>query len=274
MVAHLDDFCKGVAMVLQGESLKALCYVPHGASLGSLREQMVRTFVRHETPEKYRVETGLVRNHDTGASSRQCDLLIHDPKETPPLYRWEDFVVIHAFAARAVVEVKSDLCSDTFTDLLRVHESLISLQSPTFIPTFGYGLTGVTFTSCVKYIQDAVSVNRLNRGNAEKHQNWPTCFAIQNRHCIGVCPADGIGGALPAFCIVDLTQADDSAYTADGIETGFFLQIYSEALQQRRQAFAPATVYSWFNALPIRPDGKAWVTPDGTVTQGNISFEG
>src|SRR5436309_2238149 len=109
MVANNENFYRGVAMVLHGEILKASSYVPHAGSLGVLREKMVRNFIRHETPERFRVETGLVRNHDKGETSRQCDLLIHEPVLTAPLYRWEDFVVVHHHAARAVVEVKSDL---------------------------------------------------------------------------------------------------------------------------------------------------------------------
>jgi hypothetical protein len=95
MVAHYGDFRRGLAMVLQGESLKAGCYVTHAASLGILREKMVSSFVRDETPERFRVETGFIRNHEMDITSRQCDLLVHEPALEAPLYRWEDFVVVH-----------------------------------------------------------------------------------------------------------------------------------------------------------------------------------
>jgi hypothetical protein len=121
MVAHNDNFGRGIAMVLQGESLKASCYVTHGTSPGVLREKMVSSFVRHETPDRFRVESGLVRNHDRNCTSRQCDLLVHEPGSAAPLYRWEDFVVVHDTAARAIVEVKSEIDQAHFQQLLDVH---------------------------------------------------------------------------------------------------------------------------------------------------------
>jgi hypothetical protein len=273
MFAHLNDFCKGVAMVLRGESLKASCYVKHGYSLGFLREKMVRNFIRHETPERFRVETGLIRNHETEATSRQCDLLIHDQAATSPIYRWEEFVVIHAHAARAVVEVKSKLFDNEFHDLLGLHESIHGLQGSNLIPTFGYGLSGASFDTCIEYVKDAVIENRLNLDDDNRHLNWPNCFVIQDRHCIGVSPlGQKTTGMQPlSFCLVDLGEADDSTYTDDGIETGFFLQIYTAALELKRQAFTDWTVYSWFNGLPLKPNGKAYVTRDGVAHRGNIS---
>jgi hypothetical protein len=270
MIAHIDDFCKGIAMVLQGESLKAKCYVTHNSSLGQLREKIVSRFVRHETPEKYRVETGLVRHHDAGITSRQCDLLVHDPGKASPIYRWEDFVVVRHFAAQAVLEVKSNLYKDEFKELVIVHGSLIAMSGSIPIPTFGYGLTGATFNTCVEYVKDAVNNNLLNLANDQKHLNWPNCFVIQDTHCIGIRPMEQGSSKPLSFCLVDLAQADDTSYGVDGIETGFFLQIYTASLEDRRRAFGEGTVYQWFNQLPISPEGKAWVTPDGTVHKGNI----
>jgi hypothetical protein len=270
MVAHNDQFSQGIAMVLRGESLKASCYVTHAQSLGFLREKMVSSFIRHETPEKFRVETGLVRNHEKGTTSRQCDLLIHEPVQATPLYRWDDFVVVHHHAARAVVEVKSQLFREEFTDLFKVNESVVSLYPPSPIPTFGYGLTGASIDSCAEYIRNALEANRLNFEEGHKHFNWPACFVIQDRHCIGVCPVYKTAGTPIAFCLVDLIQAEDPGYAIDGMETGFFLQIYTAVLAQRMQALQDQVVYRWFNDLPIKPDGKRWVMANGQVGNGNI----
>ena len=40
------------------------------------------------------------------------------------------------------------------------------------------------------------------------------------------------------FCLADLSQATDRSYAEDGIETGFFLQIYRAALEDRSQSLA------------------------------------
>jgi len=197
MTFHDVKFCRGVAMVLQGESMKAASYVSHGTSLGTLREKIVRDFIRHETPDRLRVETGFIRNHATNDISRQCDLLIHEPWEMPPQYRFDDFVIVHPPTARAVIEVKSDLDGDDFLDLLKVHASVTELAlkstSRLVIPTFGFGLEGVTFESLTCYLQQAVISDRLGCKAARLplSVNWPDCIAIQARNLIGVRPNPG-----------------------------------------------------------------------------------
>ena len=118
MPFHYDKYCEGIAMVLKGESQKAETYVTHGTSLGTLREKMVGKLIRDETPERFRVETGLIRDQDKDCTSRQCDLLIHEPVDEAPLYRFDDFVIVNSSAARAVIEVKSNLTGTDFGSLL------------------------------------------------------------------------------------------------------------------------------------------------------------
>ena len=276
MVAHDNNFSRGVAMVLQGESLKASCYVTHAASLGVLREKMVGNFVRHETPERFRVETGLVRNHAMNRTSRQCDLLVHEPGLAAPLYRWEDFVIVHHSAARAVVEIKSEMEKSDFEHLLDVHASVMEIEllggGAAFIPTFGYGLSGVTFDTFLGYIQDALASNRLGAADAQKHLNWPVCVAVQRRNYLGMRPLVGETGRPFAFCVVDLSKATEEwAKPVDGIETGFFLQIYTEILRLKRDALKDASLYEWFNKLPVADGGKASVTPDGNIHKGPVA---
>jgi hypothetical protein len=275
MVAHHPDFQRGIAMVLQGESLKASCYVTHAASLGALREKMVSSFVRQETPERYRVETGLIRNHQGNISSRQCDLLVHEPAHIVPLYRWEDYVVVHDEAARAVVEVKSDMDKSGFEDFLNVHISVIMLeaigQGKVFIPTFGYGLTGITCQTLANYLQVALTTNRLKVSSPRLHLNWPVCVAIQSRNYIGVRPLHLTSGKPLAFCIADFSKVQEaSAGSFDGIETGLFLEIYSGVLLNKRPALDDSNLYNWFNGLPLTDAGKIWVTEDGVSHTGNI----
>ena len=275
MVAHNLDFCRGVAMVLQGESLKAGCYVGHSGSLGTLREKMVSSFVRHETPERYRVETGLVRDHAHQLASRQCDLLVHEPHDAAPLYRWEDFVVVHASAARAVIEVKSNFDQSHFHQFLDIHTSVEQLNrhgnGKVFIPTFGYGLDGVTFDTFAGYIQGAVNDNRLQVPEFQKHLNWPVCVAVQAKNYVGIRSLRIVTSQLIAFCLVNLAELEDPQVAdPNGVETGIFLDIYAEIVARGREPLADATLYEWFNKLPVRQAGKVWVTEDGAIHTGNI----
>ena len=268
MAAQLIDFCRGVAMVLQGESLKAQCYVTHNQSLGVLREKMVRNFIRHESPERYRVETGLIRNHQTGHTSRQCDLLVHDPSQNPPLYRWEDFVVVHTGSARAVVEVKTTLEDREFKQLLEVQDSVSEVQNSDTIRTFGYALDGVKFGTFLDYISMAVIANRLGLTDpAERDVNWPFCVVVQSRRYIGICPARS-----NEFIAVDFTKAKEESFGSDGVETGMFLWFYTKVLEgiSGLSGISSTFVHNWFNSIEIESDGKAWVDTSGTIHYGNI----
>lgn len=272
---HNDDYVRGVAKCLQGENLKATSYITHMGSLGAVRERMVGSFVRNETPERYRVETGLVRDHRRGETSRQCDLLVHEPGLSAPLYRMEDFVVVHDTAARAVVEVKSTLDKVNFDQMMDVHDSIIKIDFRSvggFIPTFGYGISGVTFETFVTYLQDALARNRFGADREGlKALNWPVCIAVQDRNYFGIRPLSGPTNFLDCFCAVDFRRAlDTAALPIDGIETGFFLQIYSEILREGKGSLGASDMYAWFNSLPIAPEGKVWLRLDGTATNGNI----
>ena len=275
MASHVEDFARGIAMVLQGESLKASCYVTHGASLGTLREKMVSNFVRHETPERFRVGTGLVRSHDRNVTSRQCDLLIYESDSVAPLYRWDDFVIVHDTAARAVIEVKSEMDQRNFDKLLDVHISLIDIElrsgGGVFIPTFGYGLCGVAFETFLTYLKNALTSNRLNVADNQRQLNLPLCITVQKHNYLGIRPLRSTPGNPDAFCVVDFSKAtDQKAQPVDGIETGFFLHFYTEVLRSRTLAIEDTMLYQWFNNLPVGNDGKAWVTPDGVIHPGNV----
>jgi hypothetical protein len=273
MAFHNDDFCRAIAMVLQGESKKAATYVTHAASLGTLREKMVSNFVRHETPERFRVETGLIRNHARNLTSCQCDLLVHDPWWMAPIYRYEDFVVVKHTAAKAVVEVKSNLYEDDFERLLKIHASVLSCCGDK-VPTFGYGLTGATMPTLAEYLQDAIAGKEVVDGSP--FMNWPLCIAVQERNVVGFRPHGSVAGEkdMPfCFCLVDLTKLTNSSATpVDGLETGLFLELYSWMIRDQ-DCFPRVEVYRWFNNLPLLPDGKMWVAPDGKINKGEIPYK-
>lgn len=280
MVFHKPDFCRGVAMVLRGESLKAGSYVNHRASLGGLREKIVRRLIRDQTPSRFHVQTGLIHCQPTQSTSRQCDILIHESASRAPLYRWEDFVVVHRGEARAVVEVKSVLNEQTFDELLSVHGSLVEMAAATgpsydFTPTFGFALSGVTFPTFVEYLQSAVRCNRLNESADARCLNWPVCIAVQDRNYVAVRPLQQMrdSGCRIGCCAIDFTKLQGPVdERIDGIETGHFIEIYNAVLREPPFPLFAENLYSWFNRLPIEEGGKVWVTPDGETHHGDIEW--
>lgn len=275
MAAFNVDFVRGIAMVLKGECLKAKAFVTHSGSIGTLRERMVRRFVIDETPDRFRVETGLIRG--AASTSRQCDLLIYDAEHRAPLYRWEDFVVITSANAKAVIEVKTMLNQQGFNELTDVQTSVVSVQGGGFIPTFGYALEGVTFDTFVGYVATVVTQNPL--GNVIQglplHLNWPVCIAVQNRRYLGFRHLGGRTANPFCFCAIDLSQSTNSSLDLDidGIETGYFLQIYDLVLHDPCNSMWSDILFTWFNQLPVADSGKVWITTDGQIHRGNISAQ-
>jgi len=261
VAAQLIDFCRGVAMVLQGESLKAKCYVTHNQSLGVLREKMVRNFIRHETPERYRVETGLIRNHQTGETSRQSDLLIHDSLTNPPLYRWEDFVVVHTGSAKAAVEVKSDLNEEEFKRFLGFQDSVTGLYDSSPIPIFGFALDGVKFKTFLEYVKGTVRENRKQLSDhIERDVNWPFCIAVQGQKYLGICVS-----GRSRFLAIDFSKAKSEDLRSEGVETAMFLHFYSSIFERGSVNLCSGSLFRWFNAIDVESGGKAWVDTEGNI---------
>ena len=280
MAAFNLDFVRGIAMVLRGECLKANAFVTHSGSLGTLRERMVQRFVRDETPDRFRVETGLINGHSS--TSRQCDLLIHEPDYRAPLYRWEDFVVVRSDTARAVVEVKTTLNQQGFNELTAVHNSVmeIELRRPfgmEFIPTFGYALEGVTFDTFLEYLRSVVTENPLGdlMQDAPPHLNWPVSIAVHERRYLGFRHLGGSSRIPMCFGAIDLARITGSPdMDLDGIETGFFLQLYEWVLRERQGAMGSGDMSGWVNRLPIPDEAKVWITTDGRIHRGQIPVIG
>jgi hypothetical protein len=271
---HNRDYLRGVALVLQGESLKAASYVTHAASLGAIREKMVTQFVENETPDLYRVETGLIRDK-AGNTSRQCDLLVHESTTVPPLSRWDDFVIVHAESARAVLEVKSTLDQANFSQIINIYRSVSTVcnGAPVYVPVYAYALSGVQMNTLAGYIAAEMKANALGCVADATALNVPVSIVIQDRQMIALRPTQRGDGHKSYCCLVDFNEIDKSQVQladVNGLETGTFLGVYREVLKQRQTGLSSGLLYTWFNSLPVKTAGKLWVEPNGTVHTGNI----
>jgi hypothetical protein len=253
-------------MVLQGEDLKARSYVGHKASLGTLRERIVANLIRHETPGRFRVETGFVHNQKTGIASKQCDLLIHNPSDYPPLYRWDDFVVVQEISAQAVIEVKSELDSKGFEALMDVHRSICILRP---IPVFGYGLAGVRFQTFLQYLSDEIVGNKLGLPSDRRVANLPHGIVVQQGHYLGFRPSWVTEGARWTYFAINLEAADHKEWSNDGIETGIFLNIF-RAMLDSNGVMDLRFAATWFNEIPVAARGKVWIDSDGKTHEGRF----
>jgi hypothetical protein len=274
VTVHPDAFIRGIALVLKGESEKARCYVDHNASLGVLREKIVARFIRNETPERYRVETGQIRRGDhEPCNSRQIDLLVYDATDEPPLYRWEDFVVVRDTVAKAAIEVKTRLNLARFRELVAMHASVrkVNRRVAGSIPTFGYALRGVNFETFIGYLSDEIKRNRIaiddpKFGTADSYQNLPACIVVQDRNYIAVTPCLTFGGPWYSGVV----KYPRSKFP-NGTETGMFIDLYSGLIRPGfGVSLGPMEVVGWFNRQDVPSEFKAYVDMNGDVQHGNM----
>lgn len=98
----------------------------HWLSVGSYKENLLKSLLRNRMPKKYEVGTGFVmtRRATERVISRQIDILIWDAESHSPLFRDGDFVIVPPEACMAAIEVKSTLTAKTLREALQNLDSL------------------------------------------------------------------------------------------------------------------------------------------------------
>jgi len=120
------------------DMLERVIQSSHYPSLGRYKERLLARVIRDSVPRNIEVGTGFILfphenlspaggsqhydplNQSAFSISRQCDILIYDVSDVPPVFRDEDFVIIRPEAVRAVIEVKGSL---TYKELYSILES-------------------------------------------------------------------------------------------------------------------------------------------------------
>ncbi|AWK48158.1 DUF6602 domain-containing protein [Bacillus velezensis] len=81
----------------------ALVYkLTHNGEKGKEAEEILKNFLKNYLPKKYQVTSGFVHS-DLGISN-QCDILLYDANNYPPLYSGYANQIVHMGSLRAVIE--------------------------------------------------------------------------------------------------------------------------------------------------------------------------
>ena len=187
---------------------------------------------------------------------------------TPPLYQWEDFVVVHREAAQAVIEVKTNLDKDGFRGVADVHQSIVPLDGFGLLPVFGYGIEGSSFETFLEYVRDEIQTNRLRATENRKVANLPFFTVVQSRHYFGFRPLI-VGEAQPMNFLAINLEATGRVEEMDGVETGIFFDMLKIALNNKD--FDLRYALGIYNCLPIDEKAKFWVDTNGVRHTGNIT---
>ena len=253
---HLREFYEAIARGIDAENEKASVYISHAASLGTAREIILRDVLRDSTPEPYRMGTGLIHGSIQGApeSSRQCDVLVYDPWINPPKYSFENFVVLDEFTPKLNIEVKSVLNLEAFTQAHDVSKSTWRFSQP----TLAFAYESVQFKTLVNYYSDTIS---------EADAQLPWCLAVHTNNFLGIIPRTTSLDHEKYALLIDCGRAEE---THHGMATSVFLQLYDAWLRDRK-ILSSENLYQWYNSLTDIPDDlRAYISQDGTVTNGPI----
>jgi hypothetical protein len=246
---HPEAYWRAVAKGLEAESEKASLYVTHRPSLGVAREAIFRRILIDETPSRYSVKTGLIREKSSdGNVSRQCDLLVYDPTDDTPFYRMGEFVVVCDAMARMVVEVKSNLTKKQLPDILNIWRSTRILSKPTHI--FAY--QGLSFKNFVAEMSNVIKANSIDS---------PPCVAVHSKNYLAIRATHWMSPCPHPYLILDFRRIKGDSF---GMATAYFLQWYFQVLDGG--SLDSNRVTDWFNRVPVTVAAKAKIAPDGTVS--------
>jgi hypothetical protein len=129
---HYDrkDYLASFSDELLAKSRRIDGLIRHTGTVGSYREELVRTMIGGLLPHRYQVSTGFIEN-----CARQLDLIVWDAERYAPLFREGDVVVVPAAAVRAIVEVKTTLSTGPLDEALDILYEVLRVEQP-LLPIF------------------------------------------------------------------------------------------------------------------------------------------
>ncbi|MFM0596655.1 DUF6602 domain-containing protein [Paraburkholderia dilworthii] len=124
------DYLSSFSDELLAKSRRIDSLIRHTSTVGSYREELVRSLVRQLVPSRYHVSMGFIES-----SPRQLDVIVWDAGGYAPLFREQDFVVVPAASVRAIIEVKTTLNTDSLDEALEILYDVNRVEQP-LLPIF------------------------------------------------------------------------------------------------------------------------------------------
>jgi hypothetical protein len=180
---------------------------PHSGDKGQEAEEILRQFLNHHLPQRFRAAEGIIID-DANQISKQTDVIVYDAL-TSPVYRYsEKTLILPADTVAAVVEVKSRLNKMDLEDAYKKIASCKALKkkpiSDVDQPATGSKLRSIgTFGVVFGFASDtsiatlASHVEELNK--QYDWRLWPNMVVILDAGTINYCvqfPGEHLGGDL------------------------------------------------------------------------------
>jgi|GEM_PF-3487626 hypothetical protein len=183
----------------------------HPGTIGSYREELLRTLLNQLLPRQYEATTGFIEG-----CPRQIDIIVWDAGAYSPLFREQGFVVVPLAAVRAVIEVKTTLTSGTLKQAMDILWDVFRnrmTSTPIFKGIFAYE-TNLKDANAVARVMRAFYQSEGPHGIRHEHQYYwegvgavcvPNHFLVRERYLAG----DGCAFPTPYLTAVDSDWNDD-----------------------------------------------------------------
>lgn len=127
---NLEDIARKLQIDYQGVSKR----IEHNGIKGSLREDILKSYIRALLPTKYSVTSGVIMDC-AQSQSKQQDCIIYDSFSCPNFFKTETNTVLPIESVYATIEIKSSL------DYATLEQSVYNIQSVRRLKKFGNGLS-------------------------------------------------------------------------------------------------------------------------------------
>lgn len=155
--------------------------ISHGPTQGSYYEGLIRSVLKKYIPSKYHVATGFIED-----CPNQIDILIYDRMNYPPIFQYEDLVVVGRDSVRAVIEVKSRLDSTSINEALQhIYEIFMEPNHHTCLPIFKgiIALDSTRKTNATSF-KDFIKFYRTNGRETKYLFQEITCVCVPQKICV------------------------------------------------------------------------------------------
>ena len=144
-------------VLVQRDIIRSLLKDPQ--IIGDYYEAIIRDAVRESISGSFAVRRGVILS-ETGATSRECDIIVYSAAEFGPLFMSENIVVVKPEAVRCVIQVKGTLNLENLRDAISNLSTVNNLRPGIWKMIVGLKTT-VPYEGLVNICAQSRSVNGI-----------------------------------------------------------------------------------------------------------------
>jgi hypothetical protein len=172
-------------IIQRKETIRSITEIrKHKKILGDFYKAVIRDFTERIIPPKYKIYTGVILDIEgKGDVSKEIDIIIINSEKFFPIFLLSNLIITPPEAVSVVIQVKSELTSNTFKDAI---DNLSSVKEIVNIPAILVGFdTGLTWEKIEEYRKPQIDKvvcfsknNRLLLGQFEEYVDFLKKFLI------------------------------------------------------------------------------------------------